>query len=73
MMVTATRVEALPIGVRLPPRLAPNTTDHQSEESGLVPAAVSIFASIAANGILSVTELNAADRTSSAPVPKRES
>ena len=28
MMVTATSVEAEPIGVRLPPRLAPKTTDH---------------------------------------------
>ena len=73
MMVTATKVEALPMGVKLPPRLAPNTTDHQSEESGLVPAAARIFASIAANGILSVTELNTADRTNNAPVPKSES
>ena len=28
MMVTATSVEAEPIGVRLPPRLVPKTTDH---------------------------------------------
>ena len=28
MAVTATRVEALPMGVRLPPRLAPKITDR---------------------------------------------
>ena len=31
--VTATNVDAEPIGVRLPPRFAPKTTDHHKEES----------------------------------------
>ena len=32
-MVTATRVEAEPIGVRSPPRLAPKFTTHQKGAS----------------------------------------
>ncbi len=39
MMLTATSVEAEPIGVRLPPRLAPKTTDHQSGSVEAVPYA----------------------------------
>ena len=65
MIVTATRVEAEPMGVRLPPRFAPKITDHHSGESGAVskPGEERIFASIAASGILSVTLLATAATT----------
>ena len=66
MIVTATSVEADPIGVRLPPRFAPKITAHHRGSPGGrnappargIPA--TILASIAARGMLSVTELNAA-------------
>ena len=76
MMVTATRVEADPMGVRLPPRLAPKITAHQSGSVGgrMPPPAMGIslmiLASIAARGMLSVTELNRAADTRIAPVPR---
>ena len=55
MIVTATRVEALPIGVRLPPRLAPKTTAHHNAELLSTPCAPKICASIAANGATTLT------------------
>ena len=73
MIVTATRVEAEPMGVRFPPRFAPKTTAHQKGESGSEPMtgfALRIFASIAASGMLSVTELAVAPNTTIRPVPK---
>jgi len=60
-MVTATNVDALPIGVRFPPRLAPKTTAHHKLESEGVPMDERILASMAASGMLSVTELNTED------------
>ena len=69
IIVTATKVEALPMGVKLPPKLEPKMTDHQSGESATVPLACKILASIADNGILSVTELMAADTANSMAVP----
>ena len=75
MIVTATSVEADPMGVMFPPRLAPKITAHQSGSVGgrTMPFArgmpAMIFASIAARGMLSVTELNAAVEPKAAPVP----
>ena len=69
MMVTATSVEAEPMGVRFPPRLHPNTTAHHRGSVDAVPWAWRIFESIAASGMLSVTELAAADETRIDPVP----
>ena len=51
MMVTATKVEAEPIGVMLPPKLAPKITAHQSGELSGVPRPFKIFASMAASGM----------------------
>ena len=61
MMVTATNVEAEPMGVKLPPRLAPKITAHQKDEPAGIFRPTRIFASTAASGILSVTELAAAE------------
>ena len=69
MMVTATSVEAEPIGVMLPPRLAPKMSDHQNGDSGDRSIPPRIFANIAASGILSVTELATAAATISAAGP----
>ena len=74
MMVTATSVEADPIGVRLPPRFAPKITAHQSgSPGGCTPPPgmgrpATILASIAASGMLSVTELNTAEDRRTADV-----
>lgn len=63
MIVQATTVLAEPIGVMLPPRFAPKTTAHHctagtaAASAGVGPK---IVASIAASGMLSVTELNSA-------------
>ena len=51
IIVTATRVEAEPMGVRFPPRLAPKITDHHNDEFGSVFKLLKIFANIAASGI----------------------
>ena len=74
MMVIATTVEAEPIGVMLPPKLAPKITLHQYGDAGLLPlspitvgSTARIFASTAANGMLSVTELAAAALASNEP------
>lgn len=73
--MTATRVEADPIGVMLPPRFAPKITAHHNGPVGgrAKPSAIGIpsmiFASMAASGILSVTALNTAVATMTAPVP----
>ncbi len=57
MMFTATRVEAEPIGVKLPSRLAPKITDHHKGDSPDTPnsGADRILDSITARGMLSVT------------------
>ena len=62
-IVTATNVEADPIGVRLPPRLAPKITDHHRREPSGAPRSCRILASMATSGMLSVTLLNAARRS----------
>ncbi len=59
-MVTATTVEADPMGVMFPPRLELNITLHQNPGVWLYPVpgkVFKIFPSIADNGILSVTAL----------------
>ncbi len=56
MIVTATSVDADPMGVRFPPRFAPKMTDHHRFESSGMFCAERIFASIAASGMLSVTD-----------------
>ena len=61
MMVTATSVDAEPIGVMLPPKFAPNITAHQMGESLAICMPPRIFAIIAASGMLSVTELATAE------------
>ena len=66
--VTATTVEAEPMGVRLPPRLAPKITLHQRVESEGVVLMSRILERTAARGMLSVTELAMAEHQRS-PAP----
>ena len=70
IIVTATSVDAEPIGVKFPPRLAPKITDHHNELSPAVFCALRIFANIAASGMLSVTELKKDALTNRADPPK---
>jgi hypothetical protein len=64
-------VDAEPIGVMFPPRLAPKITHHHQSglnSAGFCSAIVCrIFPSIAASGMLSVTELAMAEAASSTP------
>ena len=70
MMVTATSVDAEPIGVRLPPRFAPKITDHHMPESLAIFIELRMLANTAASGMLSVTLLATAEETSNRPPPK---
>ena len=70
IIVTATSVDAEPIGVKLPPRLAPKITDHHIPESPEIPIELRMFDSTAANGMLSVTLLAKAEETKSSHPPR---
>jgi hypothetical protein len=70
MIVVATKVDALPIGLILPLKYNPNTTGHQGDESLDSLRFANILASMADKGILSVTELNNDEVSNRAAVPK---